>query len=132
MSSLFRFSRATRRHPDVEAWLADDDPMRAVVRPWFETLRGLGPDVRELLHDGHPTACVEDAAFAYVDAFSAHVSIGFYQGADLPDPARLLEGAGKRMRHVKLRRGQPIEEDAVRALLAAAYADMRARVDAGE
>lgn len=106
--------------------------MRAVVRPWFETLRGLGPDVRELLHDGHPTACVEDAAFAYVDAFSAHVSIGFYQGADLPDPARLLEGAGKRMRHVKLRRGQPIEEDAVRALLAAAYVDMGARVEAGE
>lgn len=132
MSSLFRFSNATPRHPDVEAWLAADDPMRAVVRPWFETLRGLGPDVRELLHDGHPTACVEDAAFAHVDAFSAHGAIGFYQGADLPDPARLLEGGGKRMRHVKLRWGQPINEDALQALLAAAYADMRARVDAGE
>lgn len=132
MSSLFRFSSAIPRHPDVEAWLAADDPMRAVVRPWFETLRGLGADVRELLHDGHPTACVEDAAFAYVDAFSAHGAIGFYQGADLPDPARLLEGGGKRMRHVKLRWGQPINEDALQALLAAAYADMRARVDAGE
>ncbi|WP_299010217.1 DUF1801 domain-containing protein [uncultured Caulobacter sp.] len=132
MSSLFRFSSAMKRHPDVEAWLAADDPMRAVVRPWFEALRGLGPDIRELLHDGHPTACVEDAAFAYVDAFSAHGAIGFYQGADLPDPARLLEGGGKRMRHVKLRWGQPINEDALQALLAAAYADMRARVDAGE
>lgn len=132
MSSLFRFSSAIPRHPGVEAWLAADDPMRAVVRPWCEALRGLGPDIRELLHDGHPTACVEDAAFAYVDAFSAHGAIGFYQGADLPDPARLLEGGGKRMRHVKLRWGQPINEDALQALLAAAYADMRARVDAGE
>lgn len=120
------------RHPDVEAWLTGDDPMRAVVRPWFEAMRALGPDVRELLHDGHPTACVEDTAFAYVDAFSAHASIGFYEGAALPDPAGLLEGGGKRMRHVKLRWGQPVDENALQALLAAAYADMRARVDAGE
>lgn len=132
MSSLFRFSSALPRHPDVTAWLAADDPLRAVVRPWLEALRALGPDVRELLHDGHPTACVEDAAFAYVDAFSAHAAIGFYQGADLPDPARLLEGGGKRMRHVKLRWGRPMDEDALRALLAAAYADMCARLDAGE
>lgn len=132
MSGLFRFSNAIPRHPDVEAWLAADDPMRAVVRPWFEMMRSLGPDVRELPHDGHPTACVEDAAFAYVDAFSAHAAIGFYQGAGLPDPARLLEGSGKRMRHVKLRWGQPVDEKALEALLVAAYADMGARVDAGE
>lgn len=132
MTGLFRFSSAMKRHPDVEAWLAGDDPMRAVVRPWFEALRGLGPDVRELLHDGHPTTCVEDAAFAYVDAFAVHAAIGFYQGADLPDPARLLEGGGKRMRHVKLRWGQPIDENALEALLIAAHADMRARVAAGE
>ena len=132
MSRLFKFSSAMTRHRDVEAWLAADDPMRAVVRPWFEAMRTLGPDVRELLHDGHPTACVEEAAFAYVDAFSAHASIGFYEGAALPDPARLLEGGGKRMRHVKLRWGSPTNEAALRDLLIAAHADMRARVDAGE
>jgi len=96
MSRLSRFPSAIARHPDVEAWLAGSDPMRAFIRPWFERIRALGPDVCELLHDGHPTACVEDAAFAYVDAFSAHASIGFYEGAALPDPARLLEGGGKR------------------------------------
>ncbi len=120
------------RHPEVEAWLAGLDPMRIIARPWFEAMRALGPDVRELPHDGHPTACVEDAAFAYVDAFSAHAAIGFYQGVDLPDPARLLEGGGKRMRHVKLRWGSPMNEAALRDLIGAAYADMRARVDAGE
>lgn len=132
MSRLFRFSTATTRHPDVESWLAGPDPMRAVVRPWFERMRQSGADVRELLHDGHPTACVEDAAFAYVDAFTAHVNLGFYEGASLPDPAGLLEGTGKRMRHVKLRWGQSLDEAALAALIAAAYGDMRRRVDSGE
>ncbi|HWT51475.1 MAG TPA: DUF1801 domain-containing protein [Caulobacter sp.] len=99
---------------------------------WFERLRASGPDVRELLHDGHPTACVEDAAFAYVDAFAAHASIGFHEGASLPDPAGLLEGSGKRMRHVKLRWGRPVDAAALVALITAAHRDMRARVDSGE
>jgi hypothetical protein len=132
MSTLFRFSSAVRRHPEVEAWFSGGDPMRRMVEPWFERLRQAGPDVRELLHDGHPTACVEDAAFAYVDAFAAHASLGFYQGAALPDPTGLLEGAGKRMRHVKLRWAQPVDATALAELIAAAHEDMRRRVDSGE
>ena len=132
MSTLFRFSGAVRRHAEVEAWFSADDPLRQLAHGWFERLRASGEDVREVLHDGHPTACADDAAFAYVDAFSAHASIGFYEGASLPDPAGLLEGAGKRMRHVKLRWGQPIDESALIALIAAAHADMRRRVDSGE
>jgi hypothetical protein len=132
MSSLFRFASAVRRHPEVEAWFSADEPLRQLARAWFERIRALGPDVRELLHDGHPTACVDDAAFAYVDAFAAHVGIGFYEGASLPDPAGLLEGAGKRMRHVKLRLGRPVDEAALADLLAAAQGDMRRRVDSGE
>ena len=62
--------------------------------------------------DGHPAACVGDAPFAYADAFSAHASIGFFCGAMLEDPAGLLEGAGKRMRHLKLRWGQGVDEAA--------------------
>lgn len=132
MSTLFRFPGAVRRHPEVAAWLAGDDPLRQLAAAWFERLRASGPDVRELLHDGHPTACVEDAAFAYVDAFAAHASIGFYEGASLPDPAGLLEGSGKRMRHVKLRWGRPVDAAALVALITAAHRDMRARVDSGE
>lgn len=132
MSALFRFASAVRRHAEVEAWFSADDPLRRLVEPWFERLRASGEDVRELLHDGHPTACVDDAAFAYVDAFAAHASIGFYASASLPDPGRLLEGTGKRMRHVKLRWGQPTDEAALVELIAAAHADMRRRVDSGE
>lgn len=132
MSTLFRFPGAVRRHSEVAAWLAGDDPLRQLAAAWFERLRASGPNVRELLHDGHPTACVEDAAFAYVDAFAAHASIGFYEGASLPDPAGLLEGSGKRMRHVKLRWGRPVDAAALVALITAAHRDMRARVDSGE
>ncbi len=132
MSSLFRFASAVRRHPEVAAWFASDDPLRQRVLAWFERLRETGDDIRELLHDGHPTACVEDAAFAYVDAFSAHAAIGFYEGASLPDPAGLLEGGGKRMRHVKLRWAQPVDEAALADLIVAARRDMRRRVDSGQ
>ena len=99
-----------------------------MVQPWFEVLRACGTDVRELLHDGWPTACAGDAAFAYVSAFSAHANIGFYFGAELPDPSGLLEGAGKRMRHVKLRWGETGDPAAIGALIDAAYADMQRRL----
>jgi hypothetical protein len=91
-------------------------------------MRSCGEDVRELMHDGCPTACVDDAAFAYVAAFANHVNIGFFQGASLRDPAELLLGNGKRMRHVKLRWGEPVNETALHALILAAYHDMRQRL----
>ena len=68
-------------------------------------MRRRGADVHELMHDGCPTACVGDAAFGYVNAFREHVNVGFFTGAFLSDPDGLLEGTGKRMRHVKLRPG---------------------------
>ena len=124
-----RFPSAVRRSPDVEAWFSKaDDGLRVFVRPWFEQMRECGADVRELLNDGHPIACVEDAAFGYVDAFTAHGNIGFFYGAFLDDPAGLLEGAGKRMRHVKLRWGEPVNEAALSELIAAAYRDIRVRL----
>jgi hypothetical protein len=131
MTQLFWLAGAMRKDPEVDAWFAaPEHDLRRLAQPWFEALRACGPDVRQLLHDGHPTACVGDAAFAYVDAFSAHVNVGFFHGAALDDPAGLLEGAGKRMRHVKVRWGQPVNAAALNALIAAAYQDVRARLEA--
>jgi hypothetical protein len=84
-------------------------------------MRECGDDVRELLHDGHPTACVGDAAFGYVNAFTAHVNVGFFLGAHLADPAGLLQGTGKHMRHVKLRSGAEIDRESLAALIQTAY-----------
>ena len=105
-------------------------PLGAIARAWFEVVRGCGDDVRELLHDGHPTACVGDAAFAYVNAFTAHVNVGFFRGAKLADPDRLLEGTGKFMRHVKLRPERDIAATALRTLIETAYTDMTTRLNA--
>ena len=145
MSSLFRFSSAVRRDPAVEAWLAGPvrldpgidawlsepaDELRRIARAWFEEMRSCGADVRELMHDGCPVACLEDGAFGYVNVFKAHVGVGFYHGAALDDPASLLEGAGKRARHVKLRPETSIDAAALRDLIAAAYRDARSRLAA--
>ena len=99
-----------------------------MARPWFERMRNCGADVRKLLHDGCPVACVGDAPFGYVNAFKAHANVGFFHGAMLADPTGLLEGAGKRMRHVKLRFGEALDEDALSGLIADAYRDIRRRL----
>ena len=130
MDALFRLDGTGRRDPAITAWFAQRDELRQMVQPWFEQLRNAGDDVREVLHDGCPTACVGDAAFAYVNAFNAHASVGFFHGAELADPAGLLEGSGKRMRHVKLKWGEAVNEAALRKLIDTAYRDIRARLKA--
>src|SRR5215468_6776163 len=128
---LMRFPDSVRRDPAVDAWLQKHSgELGAIAQRWFSVMRNCGGDVRELLHDGQPTACVGDAAFGYVDAFTAHVNVGFFQGAHLDDPAGLLEGTGKRMRHAKVRWGEPVQADALNALIITAYRDMRARLAA--
>ena len=101
----------------------------ATAQRSFEVMRDCGDDVRELLHDGHPTACVGDAAFAYVNVFTAHVNVGFFRGAEIADPEGLLEGTGKFMRHVKLRPDRDADAKALMKLIETAYTDMRRRLD---
>src|ERR1700740_312713 len=132
VSRLMRFPSAARRDPAVELWFASRRaPLAAIAREWFLRMRDCGPDVRELLHDGHPTACVGDAAFAYTNAFAAHVNVGFFRGATLPDPAGLLEGDGKYMRHVKLWPDKAVDTSSLEALITAAYLDIKAALDVG-
>ena len=129
MSELFRFQSAVERDPAVEGWMdGKAGELKAIARRWFGVMRGCGDDVRELLHDGHPTACVGDAAFAYVNAFTAHVNVGFFRGAELADLKGLLEGTGKVMRHVKLSPGRDVDSAALTKLIETAYDDMKKRI----
>ena len=121
-----------QRDPQVEAWMdAQPRELGAIAREWFEIMRGCGDEVREVLHDGCPTACLGDAAFAYVSAFTSHVNVGFFQGSVLRDPAGLMQGSGKFMRHVKLKPGAPMNAVELRKLIAEAYEDIKARVEHG-
>jgi hypothetical protein len=129
---LLRFDGAVERDPAIDAWMKKNDgELGAIARQWFEVMRRCGDEVRELLHDGCPVACLGDVPFGYVNVFTSHVNVGFYQGAALPDPARLLQGAGKRMRHVKLRPGTPTDASALGKLIDAAYRDIKSRVENG-
>ncbi len=133
MSQLWRFSTAVERDPAVDTWMREhSDALGAIARRWFEIMRNCGDDVRELLHDGHPTACVGNAAFAYVNAFKAHVNVGFFCGTELADPAGLLEGTGKVMRHVKLSPEREVDATALRKLIETAYTDMKRRLKAAQ
>jgi hypothetical protein len=129
MSQLLRFPTSVKRDPAIEVWMQEHaGELGALARRWFEVMRGCGEDVRELLHDGHPTACVGDAAFGYVNAFTAHVNVGFFRGAEIADPDRLLEGTGKFMRHVKLRPECDVDATVLRKLIETAYTDMKGRL----
>lgn len=133
MTALLRFSGAVERDPVIERWL-DRQPgeLGAMAREWFGCMRRCGDDVRELMHDGYATACVEDAPFAYVGVFTGHVNVGFFHGAALPDPAALLRGTGKRMRHVRLEPGLPLDGGSLEGLIMAAYRDISARLRVAE
>jgi hypothetical protein len=119
----------------------------------FDAVAALAPDhratlgaVRDLVRDLHPDA-VETAsrkeltvswgfpggrmaaAYAYVRPYKAHVNLGFFQGAHLPDPAGRLEGTGKTLRHVKLRLPEEALAPPIRDLLAAARNERRAALN---
>ena len=130
-TQLLRFSGSVKRDPAIETWMkAQTGELGVIAQHWFGIMRKCGDDVRELVHDGHPTACIADAAFGYVNAFSAHVNVGFFRGAEIADPEGLLEGTGKFMRHVKLRPGRNINASALVKLVETAYTDMKERVRA--
>jgi hypothetical protein len=129
---LLRFDGAVERNAAVDAWLSERaGELGAMAREWFEVMRECGDEVRELVHDRCPVACLGDAPFGYVNVFTAHVNVGFFHGAALKDPAGLLAGTGKRMRHVKLRPGTPTNDAALRDLIEGAYRDIKGRVENG-
>ncbi|MBS1832527.1 MAG: DUF1801 domain-containing protein [Acidobacteria bacterium] len=130
---LFRLDATLRRDPAIDEWLNQQQgPLGEMVRMWFAVMRDCGDEVRELLHDGHPIACFGNVPFAYVEVFSKHANVGFFQGASLADPCRYLEGTGKAMRHVKLGRpsNPPVDAMELRRMITAAYEAIRQRVEA--
>ena len=131
-TELLRFYGAVERDPAIDAWMKEHaGELGAIAHQWFEVMRKCGDEVRELLHDGCPVVCLGDAPFGYVNAFTSHVNVGFFHGAALPDPARLLQGTGKFMRHVKLRPGTATNAAALSRLIDTAYSDIKARVENG-
>ena len=131
-AQLLRFNGTVEHDPAIDAWMKEHKgELGAIAHAWFEAMRRCGDEVRETLHDGCPVACLGDVPFGYVNVFTSHVNVGFFHGAALPDPARLLQGTGKFMRHVKLRPGMIAHASALSKLIETAYSDIKARVEHG-
>ena len=128
MDDILRFSGTVKRDSAIDAWFRERPvELGSIAQKWFARMRQCGADVRELIHDGCPVACVADVPFAYVNVFRSHVNVGFFNRRALADPAGLLEGTGKHMRHVKLKPGSEVDAVALDDLITAAYSDGRAR-----
>ena len=131
-TELLRLNGAVERDPAIDAWMKKHrGELGAIVQEWFEVMRKCGEEVRELLHDGCPVACMSDVPFGNVNVFTSHGNVGFFQGAALPDPACLLQDSGKFMRQVKLRPGTATDAASLSKLIETAYSDMKACVEDG-
>ena len=131
-TELLRFDGVVERDPAIDAWMAAHaGELGAIALYWFEVMRNCGDEVREILHDGCPVACLGDVPFGYVNVFTSHVNVGFFHGASLSDPGRLLQGTGKFMRHVKLKPGMIVNATALSRLIETAYTDIKSRVENG-
>jgi hypothetical protein len=130
MIALLDLDNTLEADPVIANWWSTKSPALSVIaRHWFDVMKACGPDVRESLHNDYPAACLQHFPFAYVDAFTAHVNVGFYLGAMLPDPSGMLIGTGKRMRHVKIFPDTDLDEQALEALIRASYLDMKSRLE---
>jgi hypothetical protein len=128
IDNILRFSGTMKHDSAIDAWFRERPvALGPIAQKWFARMRQCGADVRELIHDGCPVACVADVPFAYVNVFKSHVNVGFFNRAALADTAGLLEGTGKYMRHVKLKPGSEVDAVALDDLIKAAYRDGRAR-----
>ena len=129
MTQLLKFYGKDLEKTEFETWLNQKGEfLRPLALKWFQIIQNVGPEVEAIFHDDYPIGCIEDAPFAYVNVYTSHVNVGFFYGAYLPDPAELLEGTGKHLRHVKLRPGIESDELALKTLIVAAYKDIKKRL----
>ena len=70
--------------------------------------------------------------FCYIGAHSEHVNLGFYYGADLPDPKGLLEGTGKKLRHIKVRDADQVAKPALREMIESSLEERKSALEMSE
>lgn len=63
--------------------------------------------------------------YVYIAPFKNHINFGFYRGALLDDSNGLLEGAGKQMRHMKIRHIDELDNSAISELIVQAIAERK-------
>ena len=129
MDTLLKFYGKDIQDMVFNEWLNQKpEVLKPIAEKWFNVMMHCGQLVQGIFHDGYPIVCVESAPFAYVNAFTSHVNVGFFYGFELPDKLGLLEGGGKRMRHIKLFPGKEHHNEEIESLIQLAYADILERL----
>ena len=129
MDKILRYYGKDLQEIDFEHWLEQKPgSLQDVARRCYAMIQRCGPEVVMIFHDNHPIGCVQDAPFAYLNVFKLHLNLGFFFGADLPDPTHLLQGTGKRMQHIKITPEAGCDDAAMVALLRHAYLDINERL----
>ena len=114
--------------------LMDDttEALRPIARQLRKVVLEVHPEAVEVVRLGDRAATYGlgpkkmSEGYCYVLSYRSWVNLGFYQGAELPDPDGLLQGTGARLRHVKVHSLEATEDPALRALIEAALAERRA------
>jgi hypothetical protein len=107
----------------VDAYVAtkvapEQQPIVAALR---ELVRECAPGARETITYGSP-AWKGNKNLAVISVSKTHITFAFDRGAEFTDEHGLLKGVGKRTRHVKLKRLDSIDRDALRDYITQAAA----------
>ena len=113
-------------NPELNKLVREASPgVQEITYAALERIRGLIPDAQEKVVAGYRSInfgtgpAMKDQFLALI-LHSNHVNLQFFHGAALPDPGGLLEGTGKKMRHIKLKDAETIQAGEVADLILAA------------
>src|SRR5688572_17409008 len=107
-----------KAYASFDAYLADQKPRnRRIIQALRKFVRQKEPALNETVKWGNGCWVGTQGPVAYIYSATEYVQFGFFRGAALKDPKRLLEGEGKYVRHVKVRKVAEIDEPAFTALL---------------
>jgi hypothetical protein len=114
-----------------------DENVRAIANELRRLIDELDPDSVEVPRPGDRAASYGvgpkkmSEAYAYIMPLKDYVNLGFYHGASLADPHNLLEGTGKKLRHVKVRHLATVARPEIRELIEESIRERRQAINKG-
>jgi hypothetical protein len=115
-----------KAYESFDQYLADQSPRnREVIRALRKFVKHLAPELQESVKWGNGCWVQGKVPVAYVYSAPEYVQFGFFGGAALKDPKGLLEGKGRFVRHIKVRKRSEIDESAFEPLLRQAVKQRR-------
>jgi hypothetical protein len=125
-----RYTEAVTPTQQLNSFLKKYKPeIASQARACLSRMRKVTPGAIEMVYDNYnwlvigfsPTERPSDAVFSIVLPPN-HITLCFLQGAELPDPEKLLRGSGRVVRNIRLASPKTLDKPAVRDLIRAALA----------